>query len=77
MQLLVEIKAPLNTFTSILSWAAKANEDHGHQFSLDNLPIRKKMIKNLFDRYNIMNSLRPKELSLYLPCFKRVVSIFL
>ena len=71
MQLLMEIKAPLNAFTRILRWAAKANND-GHQFSSDNIPTREKMIKNLFDRYN-MNGLRPKEASLYLPYSKRIV----
>ena len=35
-----------------------------------------KMIKNLFERYKNMNGgLRPKELSLYLPYSKRVVSV--
>ena len=73
LQLLKEIKAPLNAFTRILNWAAKANDD-GHQFQLDGVPTREKMIRNLFVRYN-MKGLIPKEKSLYLPYSKRIVSM--
>ncbi|KAI2498172.1 hypothetical protein MHU86_16315 [Fragilaria crotonensis] len=59
LQLLKEIKAPLNSFTRILNWAAKSNED-GHQFKLDSLPTWEKMIQNLFVRYS-MKGLVPKE----------------
>ena len=73
LQLLKEIKAPLNAFTRILTWAAKSNED-GHQFQLDGMPTREKIIQNLYIRYN-MKGLIPKEELLYLPYTKRIVSM--
>ena len=73
LQLLKEIKAPLNAFTRILNWAAKSNED-GHQFQLDGMPTREKIIQNLYVRYN-MKGLIPKEELLYLPYTKRIVSM--
>ena len=73
LQLLKEIKAPLNAFGRVLTWAAKSNND-GHQFQLDNLPTREKIIDNLYARYN-MKGLIPKEAFLYLPYTKRIVSM--
>ncbi len=73
LQLLKEIKAPLNAFTRILNWAAKSNED-GHQFQWDGMPTREKIIQNLYVRYNIQG-LIPKEELLYLPYTKRIFSM--
>jgi hypothetical protein len=73
LHILKEIKAPLNAFGRILTWAAKSNKD-GHQFQSDNIPTREKIIENLYARYN-MKGLIPKEAFLFLPYTKRVVSM--
>ena len=65
LQLLNEVKAPLNAFTAVLNWAAKAN-DCGYFFKIGGQPSREKMIQKLYVRYN-MKGLIPKEKQLYMP----------
>ena len=73
LQLLNELRAPLNAFTAVLNWAAKAN-DCGYFFKVGVQPSREKMIQKLYARYN-MKGLIPKEKQLYLPYSKRTVSM--
>ena len=73
LQLLNDLKAPLNAFTAVLNWAAKAN-DCGYFFKVGGQPSREKMIQKLYARYN-MKGLIPKEKELYLPYSKRTVSM--
>ena len=73
LQLLNELKAPLNAFTVILNWAARAN-DCGYFFKVGGQPSRDKTIQKLYVRYN-MKGLIPKEKKLYLPYSKRTVSL--
>ncbi len=71
MQLLKDMKVPLKAFSFILNWAAKSNE-RVHLFKVGCQPSLKKVIKNLYQRYN-MNGLISKEKQLYLPYCKRTV----
>ncbi len=73
LQLLKDLKTPLKAFSLILNWAAKSNE-RGHFFKVGCQHSREKVIKNLYQRYN-MNGLIPKEKQLYLPYSKRTVSM--
>ncbi|KAI2511944.1 hypothetical protein MHU86_2460 [Fragilaria crotonensis] len=73
LQLLTDLKAPLKSFSLILNWAAKSNES-GHFFKVGCQPSREKVIRKLYQRYN-MNGLIPKEKQLYLPYSKRTVSM--
>ena len=73
LQLVRDLKAPLKAFNLILNWAAKSNES-GHIFHVGRQPTHKKVMKNLYDRYN-MHTLIPKEKQLYLPYSQRVVKV--
>ncbi len=73
LQCLNELRAPLNAFTAVLNWAAKAN-DCGYFFKVGVQPSREKMIQKLYARYD-MKGLIPKEKQLYLPYSKRTVSM--
>lgn len=73
LQLLRDLHCPLKAFEIILKWAAKSN-GHGHIFQSGSLPTRKKVIANLYERYN-MNGLIPNEKRLYLPHTQRIVSM--
>ena len=73
LQLLRDLKCPLKAFTLVLTWAAKSN-GNGHTFRAGCQPTREKVIKNLYERYN-MNGLTPKEKKLYLPYTQRTVSM--
>ena len=73
LQLLRDLKAPLKAFTLVLNWAAKSNAS-GHIFKEGCQPSREKVMRNLYDRYN-MNGLIPKEKQLYLPYTQRMVSV--
>ncbi|KAI2506334.1 hypothetical protein MHU86_8062 [Fragilaria crotonensis] len=71
LHLLKELKAPLKAFSGILNWAAKAN-GQGHIFHPDCQPSRRKVVHNLYCRYN-MKGLIPKEKLFYLPYSRRTV----
>jgi hypothetical protein len=73
LHLLNELKAPLNAFTAVLNWAAKAN-DCGYFFKVGGQPSCKKMIQKLYTRYN-MKGLIPKEKQLHLPFSKQTISM--
>jgi hypothetical protein len=73
LQLLRDLKAPLKAFTLVLNWAAKSNAS-GHVFKEGCQPSREKVMRNLYERYN-MNGLIPKEKQLYLPYSQRTVSV--
>jgi len=73
LQLLKDLHCPLKAFEIILKWAAKSNSN-GHTFHKGCQPTRKKVIANLYERYN-MNGLIPMEKKLYLPFTQRTVSI--
>ena len=73
LQLLRDLKCPLIAFSGVLKWAANANES-GHHFKLGRVPTRKKVISNLYERYN-MTGLIPQERKLYLPYSQRIVSM--
>jgi hypothetical protein len=65
LQLPRDIKCPLKAFTLVLKWAAKSNVS-GHMFREGCQLTRKKVITNMYKRYN-MNGLTPEEKKLYLP----------
>jgi hypothetical protein len=71
LHLLKELKAPLKAFSGILNWAAKAN-GQGHIFHPDCQPSRRRVVHNLYCRYN-MKGLIPKEKLFYLPYSRRTV----
>ena len=73
LQLLKDLHCPLKAFEIILTWAAKSNGS-GHTFREGCQPTRRKVIANLYERYN-MNGLIPKEKKLYLPYTQRIVSM--
>jgi hypothetical protein len=73
LQLLKDLKVPLKAFSLTLNWAAKSNE-RGHFFKVGCQPSHEKVIKNLYQMYN-MNGLIPKKKQLYLPYSKRTVSM--
>jgi hypothetical protein len=73
LQVLRDLHCPLKAFEIILKWAAKSN-GRGHTFRDGVQPTRKKVIANLYERYN-MNGLIPKEKRLYLPHTQRIVSM--
>ena len=74
LQLVRDLKAPLKAFNLILNWAAKSNES-GHIFHVGpRQPTHKKVMKNLYDRYNT-HALIPKEKQLYLPYSQQVVKV--
>jgi hypothetical protein len=73
LQLLRDLKAPLKAFSVVLNWAAKSNAS-GHVFKEGYQPCREKVMRNLFEGYN-MNGLIPKEKQLYLPNSQRTVSV--
>ncbi len=71
LHLLKELKAPLKAFSGILNWAAKAN-GQGHIFHPDCQPSCRRVVHNLYCRYN-MKGLIPKEKLFYLPYSRRTV----
>lgn len=73
LQLLRELHCPLKAFEIILKWAAKSNGS-GYTFRADRQPTRKKVISELFERYN-MKGLIPKEKRVYMPYTQRIVSM--
>ena len=73
LQIVRELNCSLDAFLQIMTWAAKSNEA-GYHFKAECVPSRKKMMQNLYNRYN-MTGLTPKEELLYLPYSKRTVSI--
>jgi hypothetical protein len=74
LQLLNELKAPLNAlFTAVLNWAAKAI-DCGYFFKDGSQPSCDKVIQKLYTRYD-MKGLIPKEKQLFLPYSKQTVSL--
>jgi hypothetical protein len=75
LELLRELKAPLKAFSRTLHWAAKSNTS-GHVFKVGCQPSCKKVVRNLYTRYN-MNGLIPKEKQLYLPYSNWTVSVVL
>ena len=73
LQIVRELNCSLDAFLQIMTWAAKSNEA-GYHFKAECVPSRKKMMQNLYNRYN-MTGLTPKEELLYLPYSKRIVCV--
>ena len=69
--LVKELKAPLKAFSGILNWAAKAN-GQGHIFHPNCEPSRRRVVHNLYCRYNMKRWI-PKEKLFYLPYSRRTV----
>jgi hypothetical protein len=69
-----ELQAPVNAFTAVLNWAAKAN-DCGYFFKVGGQPSWEKMIQKLYTRHNMKGLILTKEKQLYLPYSKRTVSM--
>ena len=75
LHLLQELNTPLKAFSVVLNWAAKAN-GQGHIFHPERQPSRRRVIHNLYCRYN-MKGLIPKEKLFYLPYSRRIVSMII
>ncbi len=73
LHLLKELKAPLNAFSGIQNWAAKAN-GQGHIFHPNCQPSCCRVVHNLYCWYN-MKVLIPKEKLFNLPYSRRTVPL--
>jgi hypothetical protein len=71
LQLLRDIKCPLKAFTLVLKWAAKSNGS-GHTFREGCQPTRKKVITNLYKRYNMIDPKREE----FLPALYKEDSVY-
>jgi hypothetical protein len=73
LELLRELKAPLEAFIRILHWAAKSTAS-GRVIKVGCQSSCEKVVRNLYTRYN-MTGMIPKQKQLYPPYSNRTVSV--